>query len=210
MNFLQTTAGLVLLGAITLSLPAHAGGGVSGGGNVLACKTDEGTETYQLLDYYENSKVGGFGFELDLGPGKTYPEKVKYVLARMVKYDGHRSRAYQVLANSFIQDSSFSQNGSATASEDLGGGMILPAGCEVKRVVILKSEEQMVVGGSKKKYEIVKHLWDQLDEVTKAGLIIHEISYNEAIKKGGKKLPCHSAICWIYFLKKYCNRRLFF
>lgn len=189
MKFLQTTAGLVLLGAIALSLPAHAGGGVSGGGvsgggNVLACKTDEGTETYQLLDYFDSTKQGGFGFELDLGPGKTYPEKIEYVLDRMTKFDSYRRQDYAKKVKSFFNDSEFSDYPKATNSNDLGSGYILPEGCEIKRAIILRSDEEQTISGNPARYSIVRPLWDQLDDTTKAGLMLHEIAYLEAIKKG--------------------------
>jgi hypothetical protein len=186
MKLLQTVILLFCLGILTPSHPAHAGGGVSGGGNVLACVDASGKESFQLLDYYEATRAGGFGFDLDLGPGKAYPDMIKYVLKRMAQYDGYRSRVYQSLADSFIKDSFFSEEDSATDSEDLGGGFVKPKGCEVKRVVILRSDAQMIVSGSKIKYELVRHLWDRLDEATKAGLIIHEISYREVLKKGAR------------------------
>ncbi|MBL7668956.1 MAG: hypothetical protein JNM39_00600 [Bdellovibrionaceae bacterium] len=184
MKFLQTTAGLVFFGALALSLPTHAGGGVSGGGNVLACKTDEGTETYQLLDYFDSTKQGGFGFELDLGPGKTYPEKIKYVLGRMSKFDGHRSQKFAIEAKSFLEMSEFSDLPKATDSNDLGGGYILPDHCEIRRVIILRSDEEQTVSGNKARFSIVRPVWDQLDDTTIAGLILHEIAYLEAIEKG--------------------------
>lgn len=103
-----------------ISSKALAGGGVSGGGNVIHIYNDDFKSSYMLLDYYDAIKPQGYGFEIDLGPGKTYSEKVDYVLNRLSKVDPYRAGLYQKLTKQFFEEAYFNptQNPTATDSND--------------------------------------------------------------------------------------------
>ncbi|MBL7669970.1 MAG: hypothetical protein JNM39_05755 [Bdellovibrionaceae bacterium] len=175
---------------IGISESAYAGGGVSGGGNVLACTNEsDGKIFYQLLDYFDATKPNGHGFQIDLGPKAGFMDKVDFVLSRMEKFDSYRSRVYRHLANKFDFEKEYSDDDSrleATDSNDLGGGYFLPSHCKIERVIILRSDEERIVNNNDIHYSILKHVWAQLDETTKAGLLLHEIAYREAISLGAQ------------------------
>ena len=179
---------LLLIGFF--STTAFAGGGVSGGGNVIHVYTGDFKSQYILLDYYDSTKPNGYGFEIDLGPGRTYPEKINYVLNRLSKVDPYRANLYKKLTDQFLEEAFFNptQNPTATDSNDLGSGYILPVAYSVKRIVIQRSEEEMLLNNNNKKYEIASAIWNssEFDETTKAGLILHEVAYREAISRGAK------------------------
>lgn len=159
---------------------------ISGGGNLVFCDPGLGFRslTYTLLDYYDAKKKNGYGFTLDLGPGLSADDKIKFVLDRLEKVDPFRANIYREFAAKFESERVNSEFAHwATPSHDLGNGYILPPGCEIKRAAILRSNEELVLLNDDRPYEISK-LWDEFDETTKAGLKLHEIAYREAIFRG--------------------------
>lgn len=170
---------------------------VSGGGNVIECLKVTQVDPikhsgngslimpfYTLLDYYDAKRPGGYGFDLDLGPGKTNEEKIKYVLDRLEKVDPFRANLYRKHAAEFESRMILSDAKSwGTPSNDLGSGYFLEENCTIRRLAILRSEQEVLLSGNSKAYE-VSNLWETLDETTKAGIKLHEIAYGEAMVRG--------------------------
>jgi len=176
------------------TLQVYAGGGVSAGGpsggsggNFVYCQDDsqKSSNSYQLLDYYDAQEPDGYNFQLDLGTGKTYQEMIEYVLKRLSKYDPYRAGLYKEWADQFIKETLFNNNGPvATPSNDLGRGYVLPPHCSIWRVISLFSSEEKFIRNTDKNYEVAASTWDQFDEKTKAGAILHEVAYREAKSYG--------------------------
>lgn len=193
MKKLQVSLLIAICAAIATSTAFAEGGGVSGGGNVVACerRQESGGQItisnhYTLLDYHD--AVERYHFNLDLGPGKTYLEKINYVLERLAKVDRYRASLYKYFADRFIEEIDFTPSNRryATDSGDIGSGYFLDEGCDIRRVVIQRSDDELMLTPGAKKYEISQKIWASFDEETKAGMMLHEISYREAIARGAK------------------------
>ncbi|MBL7542901.1 MAG: hypothetical protein JNL11_03750 [Bdellovibrionaceae bacterium] len=158
---------------------------VSGGGNIKYCQMNEGQPPkIELLDYYDATRNGGYGFEIDLGPKKTNEEKIAYVLDRLEKIDPFRANLYRKYAADFEKDMTISDSQSwGTTSNDLGSGYFLEDGCSIRRLAVLRSEQEVFLSNDRKVYEI-SGLWKTLDETTKAGIKLHEIAYREGVSRG--------------------------
>lgn len=180
---LSMAAGLLLM---AISPATMAQQRISGGGNVIVCEQPNKAPRIVLLDYYDSIRKGGYGFKIDLGPGQTNEEKIKYVLDRLEKVDPFRANLYRKYAAEFENDMVISDKKSwGTPSSDLGNGYFLEEGCSVRRLAILRSDQEVMLSEDKKRYSI-SGFWEDMDETTKAGIKLHEIAYREALARGAE------------------------
>lgn len=161
--------------ASLLSLFANAGTAVSGGGGAVYCGTNHPAE---LFDFYEARVLRNI--EIDLGAG-DHMQLVRNALQRIAKHDPERAYEYSDLADTFMQEAKFLPNVMLSEVPDVGN-VALPVGCELRQVVI--QAEPNFPGDPY--YIVSKDLWDLMNESSKAGLILHEIIYREAIERGQK------------------------
>ena len=69
------------------------------GGDGVVCVDKDGNKTVEALDLFEGR--GRYRFQIDMGPGQTYLDKVKYVLDRLAIVDPLRSGWYWEKAKTF-------------------------------------------------------------------------------------------------------------
>lgn len=153
----------------------RGGDWVGNGGNVLSC-TD--SQELLLLDYVEADQRG---LTIDLGGGATYQEQVLFTLDRLQKVNPTRADLYRKWLQTFISETEWMQGAKFVPVPDIGVGVI-PLNCEVKQIAVQKPDEQMFPGD--KRYIIDRQLWNRLSEKNKAGLVLHELIYREAITEG--------------------------
>jgi hypothetical protein len=164
----------VLIAAfLTTEAFAQGGGtGVGNGGDVIYC---ESTQSYQLLDYWEASEL--FGREVYLGDeSEDFKTLVRNALNRLWAIDPQRSERYMKRFSQFFSVARFLNHGDLREIDD-SSEVALPAGCVLKQAVIQLREENALFY----KFLIDRDIWIQLSEVDKAGLILHEIIYEEAL-----------------------------
>lgn len=173
-----------LLVGILFSISAIAvtpRGGDTGGGNVVVCKdATTGATSVRLLDYYEAAILYA-DIEPDfqapeMGPGKTEMELVEYVLKRMSRVDRERAEDLGVLAKEWFADTKFLNKIVLPGIND-HGYIPLEVGCVVEQVAV----QNLIPSAKAKKYTVREDLWKQMSLQDRAGLILHEIIYNEIL-----------------------------
>lgn len=165
---------------VLLSLQSFAAKEVGNGGDVVVCSAfgndGEKSKTYELLDYYEARVMRGI--EINLNPYLANNERalVTQVLQRFEKHNPLREKFYLKALEEFYQSQ---QMLTGVALEDVKDSyhVFLPAGCYIQQAIIQRDPEF----SEDKRYLIDGDLWKNLDMVTKAGLILHEVIYREAI-----------------------------
>lgn len=159
----------------------YAGGYEKGnGGNFLSCRLDSGNTNYELLDFYEARTV--HGFELSKGDAtQDWHQIVTEKIKKLEKISPMRGEFYYEIYSEILYGAVFLTGGLLTDSEDVGP-IMLPKNCQLVQVAT-----QFVHPVSQRRiYYFNSDVWSQIDNVQKAGLILHEIILAEAIESGHK------------------------
>lgn len=166
--------------SLVLSSAAWAAGGdwIGNGGDLLRC-AQSGTAKveFELLDYYEGRYYRGL--QPDLGPqGTSFDDKVKYVLKRLERRNPSRGALYRSWYQTFFNETRFFLEGRIVEIPDTGP-VVIPEGCSIQQIAAQLPDEQILPGDHR--YTIDLNLWNQISEETRAGLVLHELVYREAI-----------------------------
>lgn len=172
--------GLVVF-AWALAIPgiSWAGNGVLNGGPVFAYP--KGAARYdraEVVDYHFGQE--DWGLPPDLGDFQApHMAKVEFVLNRLKRLSPDRARKYLEWAKDFDQNSVLKENVTLTRIPD-DNLKYTPASADAVQIVI-QSEPQFP---EDRRYMVSKDLWQLLNEESRAGLILHEVIYREAIQSG--------------------------
>lgn len=145
------------------------------GGEVKTCSVAS-EPRIEMLDLYE-ARVRGF--TLDLGSDGTWRERISQTLTDLDALDHQRADVYNAWLNEFEANAAFLPNIILTGIPD-AGTTVIPAGCLVQQIA---TQAEPTLPGDKR-YTISLDLWNQLDEVNKAVLVMHEIILRDAIASG--------------------------
>ena len=165
-------AALSFLGAESTLL---AGNETRNGGDAWVCESG----MISVLDY---SEAGDAHVDLDLGPPQGgYKEKIVYVLNRLKRLDPKRARLYhQRIKDLFAGEGKvvyyflpFPNIPDSHHHQDLSH-------CRLEQVAYQVHPNRP--GGTR--YFFFRKTWDRMDDLNKAGLILHEIIYREALEFG--------------------------
>jgi len=160
---------------------AAATGGSTGGGNVTVCRDPKtGSEKLRLLDYYE-AEILMPELKPALGNGETELDRVQFVLNRLRRLDPKRAEEYEKVAESFDFNTRWI-NG--VTLPDINDHAYVPkeTNCKIEQVAI----QRLTSFPEAKKYIVRKDYWDRLSVDDRAGLILHEVIYEEALRLGHK------------------------
>lgn len=175
MNLWRAMAVLLLLG----STKSFAGNVRGNGGGVVVCRDGQGKIlSAEILDFYEARELRHM--QHDFGPAtSTYMEKVKYVLERRRQVAPVRTIQWGKWADSFESESTRLSN---VELELINDSLIQawPRGCKIEQIVI----QHVPKFPEDRRYIVNQDLWLALNEENKAGLILHEVIYREAILYG--------------------------
>lgn len=182
MRFILYTV-VLFLGVMGFSQSSYAEGNEGGnGGDVMICQSEAGELSVHLLDYFRVS-----GIEMEVGADAF--EKTREVLLDLRRIDPVRATLYLQGLDNFIEEAVF-HNGRLRNIEDEGR---LPRGtswrgfaCVPRQVAIqyrLSPHESYSSWSKveKGRYLIDQIMWDMMSEEHRAGLILHELIYREAI-----------------------------
>jgi hypothetical protein len=165
--------------ALVFLLPfgAQAGNERGNGGNTVVCRASSGAiSSIELLDYYEARILRGF--TLDNPPASmTADEDVARILARLARFKPNQAARITAAAAQFSQNAEFLANTDLVPVDD-SAHIIVPAGCTVTQIVIQRTPEFP----QDRIYVINQDLWSHLDAFNRAGLILHELLYHEALE----------------------------
>lgn len=170
---------------LVLSSTAFAGHEVGNGGGVLYCYPPNvappallPSPKVELLDLFEAREFR----KLTLGLGdvsEDYNIKIDRVLTQLAKIAPYRAQLYRTVYNRFMDESVFVANIDLVYIPD-SQYKGLPPNCDLKQAVIQQAPEFF----GDKRYTISLDLWNQLDNNSKAALVLHEVIYNEGIALG--------------------------
>lgn len=162
------------------SFRSFAGDKVLNGGNVIVCQNQTGQiKSVELLDFFEVRLNGG---RLRFGvTEKSWQGHLSTLLDSWSAVAPIRAKQYKEWLNSFEQDAAIFSGISIPPIPDTGS-IVVPIGCHIEPVGFQRNEDELFPGV--KRYVINKDLWDQMDEIQKAGLVLHELVYREAIPLG--------------------------
>lgn len=152
---------------------------IGNGGSVVACP-QTGTEAPQLelLDYYELRVLRGV--PLALGRSDLPVQaKVEVALARLDSVSPKRARRYREHASTFFAEALFLKNARLAPIPD-SDPIAIPEGCEIRQI----ANQSEPLERDSPRYIIDDSLWQLLDNDQRAGLILHELIYREAIEMG--------------------------
>lgn len=171
-----TNPALILLGLLSLSSPAKASGRVGNGGIVIICsQSSTRPKQVQLLDYYEAETRR---IQIDLGPPELSVEsKIELALSRLDRLSPLRANLYRRWAKTFTDEANFFPDTNLMNTDD-ALNTILPNGCDAKQIVVQKAPQVK----EDRLYAVSDDLWRLLDNDEKAGVILHEVIYREAIQ----------------------------
>lgn len=156
-------------------------GGSTGGGNVVECQNSTGgASSMRLLDYYEAELLMP-ELARDLGNGKTVDERVEYALDRLEDFDKSRADRYRKGAANFMSDTRFVTKVELPSLND-HDYVPLEQHCKIRQLAI----QNISPYPQAKKFTIRQEFWNQLTTDDKAGLILHELIYEEAMAAGQK------------------------
>ncbi len=154
---------------------------VGNGGDAIVCRNSGGLiQSAELLDFYERRVL--LQQPIDLGDSSlTFDEKIEIMLQRLATISPYRANHYRTQVENFNSEASFLPGVTLKQIED-EEPTVFPVGCDIEQLAIQKAP----IFPGEKRYIVSKDIWDHLDETSKAGLIIHEIIYREAIDYGHK------------------------
>lgn len=157
------------------TLPLKQGVEVGNGGGGVVCRDTNGAITsVELIDFWVGRNE--WSFTLDLGSG-SFMDKVNHALQRLARFDNDRAIRYTKKAALFLANVNWLTNSVLPAPGDTDD-LVKPAGnCQFETVALQRNPQFP----AEKFYRINKDLWDKMDDTNKAGLILHEIIYEEAL-----------------------------
>jgi hypothetical protein len=150
----------------------QAGDKILNGGNVIVCGN-----SIELLDYYE-ARLSGKQLQFDSGLN-TYSEKLNQLFDRWKNVAPKRMALYSEWLTGFESEAGIYSGIKIPDILDTGS-IAIPSGCVMTPVAFQRRDEDIFPG--EKRYVINKDLWDQMNQDQKAGLVLHELIYREAIK----------------------------
>lgn len=142
------------------------------GGDVLVCVQPDGSSTYEMLDYYEARRRGNV---TSTPMGGTWQEHARAILTRLSRIDPSRAADWQARISDFEQRVAYLPHSNLPDVPDTSL-TILPSSCHLEQTAIFGGNR---FPGEEQSYFIVSNdIWDRMDTVNKAALVLHEIIYD--------------------------------
>lgn len=153
---------------------------VGNGGDAVVCRDSEDRKTAELLDYYEARTLRGI--IIDMGPADlSVQSKADLALDRIARVRPEWAARYAHRIQNFYRDAQFLKGYSLQDIPD-SRHLTLPNGCKIEQLVI----QRPVRPENEALFLVNEDLWDLLDNTNKAGILLHEAIYEEALKMGAK------------------------
>lgn len=163
----------------------QVGGFDAGGGKVLLCPSHKNKNEIIpiVLDAFEAKKNG---YQIDLGPGETKEEKIKFVLDRLSKVAPFRAKVYEMWMSELLYQSREEvENSIFPVTDDLGETEKIPEECEIVQAAFQRDQRYVDIG--LKQYVFDKDISKYLSVDSIVELYFHEIVLKEARMRGDEK-----------------------
>lgn len=150
------------------------------GGNFLACQSKNSNTSYELLDFYEASAIHKYELA-KVDATQNWHNIVTEKIKKLEKISPMRGAFYYEIYSEILYGTVFLKGGMLSDSEDVGP-IMMPKNCN-----LVQAATQVVHPVSQRRsYYINSEIWDQIDNVQKAGLVLHEIILVESIESAHK------------------------
>jgi hypothetical protein len=178
-------ASVFLLSAVAFSASAFAGNEGAHGGQGVVCQDSSGKiSSIQMYDYYEGSIYLNSAGTLDVGPTTgNYQDNISYVLNRLAKIDSVAAARYQERALAFESEMALLDDAQMVSIGDAHHVINPDTGCYTDQFAV---QFFNLKPGQTKRYFVNKDLWKVADTVAKAGLVLHEVIYRDAVDVYGQ------------------------
>lgn len=162
-----------------LSSPSlrEGGGAVGNGGGVILCPPSSNNPV-ELLDYFEARKLRNISIDIDSMSG-TWKEKAQAVINRLGKQSQLRQKIYSSWLATFENEMMILAGVEFNTVPD-AMNIGIPEGCKYAQAAVQISPQF----SGDRRYYISESIWKQMSESQKAGLVLHEIVYREALSYG--------------------------
>jgi hypothetical protein len=172
-EFAALTGLVLLLSPLALA----SGRGAGNGGDVIVCRSGAGAITrIELLDYFEARTAG---MTLSMGaPDLSIEQKLELAMQRLLRFGARRVEQYRASAAEFLSSAEFVR-GKALIDIPDERVAVIPAGCQLEQIAIQRTR---LLLPTDRRLTINADLWDLLSTDDKAGLILHELFYGEALQ----------------------------
>jgi len=175
---------LVLMTFFSLSARADNWYERGNGGFLLSCKNqkDRALDLYEIEDRLK-------GNTLDLTHASDVQERVNYLLSKLQRWNHERAELYGLWSTRFLKgDSEFKSGKDLSPINDVGLGFV-PPGCELKQVIFQRPPS----GLNQRLYTINSDLWQGLDVINQAAMMVHELIYRELAAPPSSHVTSESA-----------------
>jgi|GEM_PF-6295316 len=157
----------------------HEGGRVGNGGGLVVCRNvDQSIRSVELLDYYEARTQRNFHLELSTLSG-DWKARTKQLIDRLQRLSPLRQHVYREWLERFDGEVKFLKDVQFSTIPD-SGYIAVPKGCEFEQGVIQTAPRF----AGDKRYFVNDELWQAMDDSQRAGLLLHEFLYREAMGYG--------------------------
>lgn len=191
LNYKTLIVGFLFTTSAFANQQLMGGNEVGNGGDVVVC-----SESIELLDFYESRVKNGSEITVT---GATETEIIKTVLAHLKTVDQKRAELFEKEAGKFIERTNFMKGARLTDIPD-SHHLFLPSqeGCKIEQIAIL--------GKTEKKFLVNLDLWEKLNPMQKAGLIMHEVIYEHFAVLGEKNsIKARSYNSYVFGLNSKAN-----
>lgn len=177
---------LVILISMLLGGAIARAGGVGNGGIAVVCRAPNGEiRSAELLDYYEAS-VRGIPIKLG-GPNLSVQDKLKIMLSRLAERgDINRSNLYRQWIGDFFSEkyTKFLRHTTLEKTNDVYNNSF-PDGCGPEQLIIQQKPEFP----EDRLWTVSQDIWDKMDNDNRAGAVMHEVMYREALNQKYGSIP---------------------
>lgn len=172
---------LLSMGSVPGWAEERLGPSTGGGGFAVQCpQTPISPAEVELLDFYEGREV--LGLQMAKSTGNLRNDYFRAV-DRTYTMQGNRDYAEQnknwINANltKFMRNTIFVEHASdLPKASDLGNAPMVPSQCSIQQVAYFEDAANTIY--------ILRPLWDQMDSLNQAGLVLHELFGPEIRKRG--------------------------
>ena len=171
----------ILLSTFLISQAANisfAGGDhIGNGGDGVVCRDDlQKITSIELLDFYEGRVLRKLTPKIDTK--MTYQKNIETIFKYLSFYDTRVVDIIEPWYQKFLQEAQFVRDVELVDVPD-SSHLFIPKNCRIEQLAI--QVEPQFPGD--RRYIINKDLWEAMDTVSQAGLIIHELLYRKVIEE---------------------------
>lgn len=160
-----------------------------GGGVGVVCPSKVGKDrSVKLLDFVEWSGSYSASFPRS---ADTVAQRIEQVLLHYASFDRLRMERYLTAAANFEQNIEWVKE---LPSTDDFGFVKVPEGCHLVQL----AQQRRDAESGEKRFKIVRQLWNEMSDDDKAGLVLHEVIYQELREIGLRNsIQLRSFVAWL-------------